>query len=102
MATTYTNVALDASGNFYTCPAGKTAIITFLSLCNVTTTAKQTSVKVNKGGIETSLVDTLSIPGKATITLTDAGRIVLVAGDVLYVADAGNDVHAFASIAEIE
>ena len=89
----------------FTCPASTEAIVLVCRVSNVdgTNTAfVNARILDNDGSTDASIGKNIDVPAKATIELAGTSKLVLLAGDKLYLqAQADSDLEAFISILEI-
>jgi len=89
----------------YTCPAATEAIILVCRVSNVdgTNTAYVNARVLDSDATTDASIGTqIDVPAKATIELAGTSKLVLLAGDKLYLqAQADSDLEAFISVLEI-
>jgi hypothetical protein len=77
---TTTYVFTTSNSTIYTAPAGKTTILLNAQCVNVTNTSATVTFLHERSGVETELVDELTIPAHDAAPLT-TGKVVLQSGD---------------------
>lgn len=102
---TFVNACLkdlgDAWETLYTCPAGETAIIIGLDMCNLLGSGVQASVRIQKGANEFHVVFNAPVPPGSTLQAITGQKIVLEPDDVLQVkSNTADSLDVISSIIE--
>jgi len=108
MANTFVNGYHDITTTdsvVYTCPASTTSIVLVVRVSNVdgtNTSYVNARILDSDGSTDASIGKEIDVPAKTTIELAGTSKLVLKAGDKLYLqSQADSDLEAFLSILEI-